>query len=133
LPVHRIGVSVPPELLEEFDRTMREMGFRDRSKAIQAAMRGFITDFEFKKAGGEGAGVIILLFDHTVRGLEDALTDIQHHYRDIINSTMHIHLNERSCLEILAVKGKTELIKSMNQKLGGVRGVRQIKLVTVHG
>jgi len=49
LPVHRIGVSVPPELLEEFDRTMREMGFRDRSKAIQAAMRGFITDFEFKK------------------------------------------------------------------------------------
>jgi CopG family nickel-responsive transcriptional regulator len=132
LPVHRIGVSVPPELLEEFDRTMREMGFKDRSKAIQAAMRGFITDFEFKKAEGEGVGAIILLFDHTVRGLEEALTDIQHHYRDIINSVTHIHLNERSCLEILAVKGKAELIKSLSQKLGGVRGVRQIKLVTVH-
>jgi hypothetical protein len=25
-------------------------GFKDQSKAIQAAMRGFITDFEFKKA-----------------------------------------------------------------------------------
>jgi CopG family nickel-responsive transcriptional regulator len=133
LPVHRIGVSVPPELLEEFDRTTREMGFKDRSKAIHAAMRGFITDFEFRKAEGEGVGAIILLFDHTVRGLEEALTDIQHRYRDIINSTMHIHLNERSCLEILAVKGKAELVKSLSQKLGGVRGVRQIKLVTVNG
>jgi len=72
------------------------------------------------------------LFDHTVRGLEEALTGIQHHYRDIINSVMHLHLNERSCLEILAVKGKAELIKSLSQKLGGVRGVRHIKLVTVH-
>ena len=72
------------------------------------------------------------MFDHAVRGLEDALTDIQHHYRDVINSVMHIHLNEWSCLEILAVKGKAELIKSLSQKLGGIRGIRQIKLVTVH-
>jgi metal-responsive CopG/Arc/MetJ family transcriptional regulator len=49
LPVHRIGVSVPPELLEEFDRSMREMGFKDRSKAIQAAMRGFISDFSKRR------------------------------------------------------------------------------------
>jgi len=133
LPVHRIGVSIPPDLLEKFDVTMRRMGFRDRSKAIQAAMRSFITEFEFGQAEGEGAGAIIILFDHTVRGLEDALTDIQHDHRDIISSTMHIHLDERNCLEILAVKGKAELIKNLSQKISGVRGVKQIKLVTVHG
>ncbi len=108
------------------------MGFRDRSKAIQAAMRGFIADFEFGRVEGVGVGAIILLFDHTVRGLEDTLTDIQHHHRDIINSTMHVHLNEQTCLEILAIRGKTELIKSLSQELSGVRGVRQVKLVTVH-
>lgn len=132
MPVHRIGVSIPPELLERFDRVAREMGFRDRSKAIQAAMRGFIADFEFGRVEGVGVGAIILLFDHTVRGLEDTLTDIQHHHRDIINSTMHVHLNEQTCLEILAIRGKTELIKSLSQELSGVRGVRQVKLVTVH-
>jgi len=133
LPVHRISVSIPPDLLEKFDLTMRRMGFRDRSKAIQAAMRSFITEFEFGQAEGEGAGAIIILFDHTVRGLEDALTDIQHDHRDIISSTMHVHLDERNCLEIIAVKGKAELIKNLSQKISGVRGVKQIKLVTVHG
>jgi len=133
LPVHRISVSIPPDLLEKFDLTMRRMGIRDRSKAIQTAMRSFITEFEFGQAEGEGAGAIIILFDHTVRGLEDALTDIQHDHRDVISSTMHVHLDERNCLEILAVKGKAELIKNLSQKISGVRGVKQIKLVTVHG
>ncbi|MGC8999243.1 MAG: nickel-responsive transcriptional regulator NikR [Candidatus Bathyarchaeia archaeon] len=132
MPVHRIGVSVPPDLLEKFDLAMHKMGFRDRSKAIQAAMRNFITEFEFGEAEGEVAGAIIILFDHTVRGLEDSLTDIQHGFRDIINSTMHIHLNEKNCLEILAIKGKAELIKNLSQKISGVRGVKQTKLVTVH-
>jgi len=52
---------------------------------------------------------------------------------------MRIHPNERSYLEILAVKGKTKLIKSLSQELGGLEGKasqkgkskRQVKLVTV--
>lgn len=133
MPVHRIGVSIPQDLIEKFDLVTRRMGFKDRSKALQAALRNFIAEFEFGREEGEGAGAIIFLFDHTVRGVEDALTEIQHSYREVINSTMHVHLNEQNCLEILAVKGKTEIIKNLCQKISGVRGVKQIKLVTVHG
>ncbi|MEM3766782.1 MAG: ribbon-helix-helix protein, CopG family [Candidatus Bathyarchaeia archaeon] len=101
MPVHRIGVSIPPDLIEKFDLVTRRMGFKDRSKAVQAALRNFIAEFEFGREESEGAGAIIFLFDHTVRGVEDALTDIQHSYREVINSTMHVHLNEQNCLEIL--------------------------------
>ncbi|TMI29665.1 hypothetical protein E6H28_06080 [Candidatus Bathyarchaeota archaeon] len=39
-------MSLPPELLEAFDRASEHSGYRDRSKALQAAMRSFISDFE---------------------------------------------------------------------------------------
>ncbi|MGQ9545472.1 MAG: nickel-responsive transcriptional regulator NikR [Candidatus Bathycorpusculaceae bacterium] len=132
MPVNRIGVSVPPGLLKDFDQTIRKMGFKDRSKAIQVAIRNFITELEQLEEEGESVGAIIFLFDHNVRGLEDTLTCVQHSHRDIINSTMHIHLDEQNCLEILAIRGKAQLVKRLTQQLSGVRGIKQIKLVRMH-
>src|SRR2546426_11902514 len=42
----RISMSLPPALLEAFDRVSHQSGYADRSKALQAAMRAFISDFE---------------------------------------------------------------------------------------
>ncbi len=40
----RISMSLPPGLLEAFDRVSHQSGYADRSKALQAAMRAFISD-----------------------------------------------------------------------------------------
>ncbi len=129
----RFGVSVPNELLKEFDAVVKKMGFRDRSKAIQVAMRNLISDYEWlHEVEGTCAGAIIMIFDHTVKGLEDSITHVQHHFIDIISSTMHIHLDERNCLEIVAVKGKSNSIRELAQKLANIRGIKQIKIAIVH-
>lgn len=131
--VSRIGVSVPPELLREFDETIKRVGYKDRSKAIHVAMRNLIGDYEWmREAEGVGVGAIVMLYDHTVRGLEDVLTDAQHDYRTIVNSTMHIHLDERNCLEIIAVKGEFKRIKDLTKELTKKRGIKQLKLTVVH-
>ena len=39
-------------------------------------------------------------------GLQEALTDIQHRFRSVVNSTTHIHLDESRCMEIISVRGK---------------------------
>jgi len=128
----RFGVSVPRELLEEFDKTLKSMGFRDRSKAIQVAMRNLLSEYRWMKdIKGVCTGAIILLFDHTVKGLEDTLTHVQHDFTDIITSTMHIHLDERNCLEIIAVKGESESIKDLAHKLTTIRGVKQLRIAVV--
>ena len=43
--------------------------------------------------------------------------DIQHHFRDVIVSTMHIHLEFEKCLEIIAVSGPYERVKRLHQDL----------------
>jgi CopG family transcriptional regulator, nickel-responsive regulator len=37
-PVKRISLSLPSELLSEFDKSMVREGYMDRSKAIQTAL-----------------------------------------------------------------------------------------------
>ena len=45
--VARISISLPPSLLEEFDRVISSIGF-DRSKAIQQAMRDYISEYQWE-------------------------------------------------------------------------------------
>jgi CopG family nickel-responsive transcriptional regulator len=125
--VTRFSVSVDPELLDEFDETIGEIGY-SRSTAIQVAMRDFLTEQNWsKEKKGVIAGAITMIYDHHVKGLGNTLTGIQHDFRDTISSTIHVHLDHDSCLEILAVKGDIKRIKELTQNLKVSRGVKQLK------
>lgn len=129
--VLRFSVSVPPQLLLEFDKAIACLGY-DRSKAIQLAMRNFLTEYKWEtEKKGVVAGTVTIIYDHEVKGLEETLTDVQHSYREIIGSTMHIHLDKRMCLLVIAVKGEIEKIQEFSKEVMNKRGVKQLKLVTV--
>ena len=46
--VSRISFSLQPKLREEFDEVSRLMGYDERSKALQIAIRNLIGDYELK-------------------------------------------------------------------------------------
>jgi len=73
-----------------------------------------------------------VLLDYTARGLEEALTDVQHRYKDVVSAVMQVHLSEKLSLGVLAVRGRTEEVKDLVKEMGRIRGVKGIKLVTVH-
>ncbi|MDH5806949.1 MAG: CopG family ribbon-helix-helix protein [Candidatus Methanomethylicaceae archaeon] len=121
--VKRFSVSVPIELFNEFDELIKKIN-QDRSKAIQQAMRLYISEYTWKEGVLEGGGAIVLVYDH--EGSEE-LTDLQHDFRDIINSSLHMHLDENNCLEILAIRGNIEKIKELINKIKTCNKVKQIK------
>ncbi|MCS7095954.1 MAG: nickel-responsive transcriptional regulator NikR [Candidatus Bathyarchaeota archaeon] len=128
----RVSVTFPPDLLREFDEVIRKAGYENRSKAVQDAVRLFISERKWLHEGeGKQAGVLMLLYDHEVRGLEESLTDIQHHHFNVISSTMHIHLTGRDCLEAIAVKGDSEEIRKLSDELASKRGVKLLKAMIV--
>jgi len=128
----RVSVTFPPDLLRDFDNVIHKMGYENRSKAVQDAVRLFISEREWlQKEEGLQAGVLMLLYDHEVRGLEDSLTHVQHHYAEIISSTMHIHLTESNCLEVVAVKGDAAEIRKLSDELSSKRGVKLLKTMIV--
>jgi len=128
----RVGVTFPPDLLKDFDEVIGKMGYDNRSKAVQDAVRMFVSERKWlQEERGSQAGVLMLLYDHEVRGLESTLTDVQHHYSHIICSTMHIHLSERECLQVIAVTGDVADIRKLSDELSSKRGVKILKTMLV--
>jgi CopG family nickel-responsive transcriptional regulator len=124
----RVGVTFPPQLLKELDETIESMGYETRSKAIQDAVSFFITEKKFlQRKKGKMSGVLVMVYDHDVKGLEDDLIESQHHHRNIINSVLHVHLSDKECLEAVAVKGDAEDIRKLAQEMATRKGVKQVR------
>ncbi len=129
--ITRAGVTFPPDLLKDFDKIIGKMGYESRSKAIQDAVRLFVSERKWiqQEENTEQTGMIIMVYDHETRGLEEELTEIQHQHKETVTSTMHIHISERDCLEGIAVKGKVSAIRKLSDELATRRGVKIIKTV----
>ncbi|MBT8172197.1 nickel-responsive transcriptional regulator NikR [Candidatus Bathyarchaeota archaeon] len=124
----RVGVTFPPNLLKKLDETIEEMGYESRSKAIQDAVSFFISEQRaLQKQKGKKAGVLVMVYDHDVKGLEDDLIESQHHHRNIINSVLHVHLSDKECLEAVAVKGDAEEIWKLAHEMATRKGVKQVR------
>jgi CopG family transcriptional regulator, nickel-responsive regulator len=128
----RIGVTFPPELLKDFDEITKKMGYESRSKAIQDAVRLYVSERKWvKEEDAEQTGVLLMVYNHDTRGLESDLTEEQHHHSELVSSTMHIHLGEHDCLEVIAVKGIGSEIKHLSDHLASKRGVKILKSMIV--
>ncbi len=129
--VSRVSFSLPPSLLKGFDEACRRAGFRDRSKALQMAMRSFITEhLAVPEHRGRVSGVILLAYDPEVRGLERLLVEAQHEERRIISSSVHNHLDAHSCLEAVMVHGDAARVAELSERLAKQRGVKYVKTVS---
>jgi CopG family nickel-responsive transcriptional regulator len=131
--ITRVGVTFPPDLLDDFDKIVKKMGYESRSKAIQDAVRLFVSEKKWLQEDEERnqTGVLIMVYDHDVRGLESELTDTQHDHSSLIFSTLHIHISKQDCLEAIAVKGKASEIRELSDELSTKKGVKILKTTIV--
>jgi len=126
--LQRFGVSIPQTLLERFDSMIREKGYSNRSEAIRDLIRGFIVEEEWER-GGDVVGSVTLVYSHDVHGITDKLTEMQHTFHGNIISSMHVHLDEQNCMEVLVVAGRSRDVKRIAESLIAARGVKHGKLV----
>jgi CopG family nickel-responsive transcriptional regulator len=127
----RVSLSLSADLLNEFDALSHDLGHSNRSVAVGEAMREFLTNRKWtigKK--GSVAGVIFLTYDHHSRGINAALTELQHEFPDVVTATMHIHLSKHTCLETIAFKGGASRARSLAKTLQSQKGVLDLKVVS---
>ena len=126
--LERFGISLPKDLLAKFDKVIAKKGYENRSEAIRDLMRDHLVE-EAIEEGKEVFGSVTIVFDHHVHDLADKLNHIQHDFFENIISSTHIHLDHHNCLEVLALKGKAERVKTISDKLISTKGVKHGKLV----
>ena len=122
----RFGVSLEEDLLAAFDLSIGGMGYQNRSEAIR--------DHLIQKKVGQGntevIGVVALVYDHRVHRLSDLLADMQHKAEVTVNASLHIHLDEHNCLEVIVIRGRADKVHEIASKLIATKGVQNGKLVT---
>jgi len=125
----RCGISLEENLLKQFDQLISRKGYSNRSEAIRDLIRDSLVKQEWEEGNREIVGAITLVYSHDTRELTDTLTDMQHHFHHSTVSSMHVHLDEHNCLEVLVVRGKGNEIKKIADRLIGTKGVKHGKLV----
>jgi CopG family nickel-responsive transcriptional regulator len=130
--ITRVSLTLPEDLLEELDRSLKAQRYASRSEAVRDALRDFLASYRWRsELKGEQLGAILVMYEHDVRRLTDELMDIQHESADLINAVQHLHVDPKNCLEILVVRGPADRIRQLVDRLGALRGVKQAKLVVV--
>jgi CopG family nickel-responsive transcriptional regulator len=75
-------------------------------------------------------GVILIVFSHARRDLENNLTEFQYEFSDIIHSSMHILLDEVNCLEVVVLRGEGQEVRRAAERMMSLKGVKLVKLTT---
>lgn len=128
----RFGISMPQSLIEQFDAMLVSQGYDNRSEAVRDLVRRALLAPGHIQTEQMVMGTIVLVYDHHVSDLPMVLTDLQHQYHQEINSTLHIHLNQHQCLEVIVVRGIVSRLRDLQQRIQVLKGVGYAELSVTH-
>ncbi len=129
MELERISVAIEKPLLARFDRWLRKRGLSNRSEAVRDLVRARLVEDEATRGDAEAVASLTLIYDHDQRELSDRLVDAGHHHHARVLSTMHVHLDEKLCLEVLALRGRASELQHLADHLLGLKGVKHGRLV----
>ena len=125
----RFGVSMSSRLLERFDELIATQGYTNRSEAIRDLVRDRLVESDWEANKGKVAGVVAMVYDHEMRLLGDRLTGLQHQLGHLVVSTLHIHLDDRDCLEVVVMSGLGDEVRELANRLLSLKGVKHGRLL----
>ena len=130
--IKRVSLTLPAELLAELNSSLKAQGYASRSEAVRDSLRDFLASYRWRRElRGQLVGVLVLMYEHDVRGLTDAIMRIEHGGGSMMNTVQHLHLDAKNCLETSVLRGSAAKIRKIVEQLGALRGVKQAKLVIV--
>jgi len=130
--IERVGVSLDKRLLSAFDKLIAKQGYGSRSEAIRDLIRRQISSERLSNPKAKAVAAVFLVYDHHSTKLMDKLTHLQHSHILQTISSMHIHLDEHDCLEVIVLRGQVGEINKMAENIVSLKGVKlgRINLVT---
>ncbi|MEJ2647561.1 MAG: nickel-responsive transcriptional regulator NikR [Sedimentisphaerales bacterium] len=130
--LERIGVSLDEDLLAEFDKLIAKQGYKSRSEAIRDLVRLQLSEEQLENPQAKAVAAVFLVYDHHSTKLTDSLVDLQHSHTFAesmqVISSLHVHLDERDCLEIIVFRGRAGEIRKIGEKILSMKGVKLGKI-----
>ena len=127
--LERVSLAIEKDLIERFDALIARDGKANRSEAIRDLIRARLVEQEVAVERGEAVASVTILYDHHKRELAERLVSAGHDHHKAVLASMHVHLDEVNCLEVVALRGKAKDVRHLAEHLIGMKGVKHGKLV----
>lgn len=127
--VARFTVSIEEDLLDDFERYLKEQKFETRSEAVRQIVRDTLAAQRWKSQSGRAEATLTIVYDHHHGQLQERLMELQHDHTDMIVSTLHVHLDHNSCLEVIVLRGTVSRLADLAARLKGLKGIQHGSLV----
>jgi len=126
----RFGVAMDRPLLDHLDVIVSARGVT-RSEILRDLVRAEVVKTQVQR-GVPAYASLTLVYDHHVRDLTEKLTEVQHELGDRVRSTLHVHLDHDRCLEVIVLRGRSDELQRIGERLLATRGVKHggIEIVT---
>ena len=123
--MQRVTITIDDDLDAELDRFMRTRGYDNRSEAIRDLARSGLQQAAMEISGPRPCvAALVYVYDHEARELPKRLTRDFHKHHDLAQATLHVHLDEESCMEVTVLKGRGSEVQRFADHIIAERGVR---------
>ncbi|MBA2227361.1 nickel-responsive transcriptional regulator NikR [Thermogemmata fonticola] len=124
----RFSVSLEAELLRAFDQYVRAGAFATRSEAIRQLLLESLTRKSFAADQAPVLATLTLVYEHHRPHLVEKLLTLQHEHAEQVIATMHVHMDQDRCLEVLVLRGRGRELVRLAESLRGLKGVHRGEL-----
>ena len=101
------------------------------SVSTEAIRAGLQQSAENAEASGQCVAALVYVYDHAARDLSRRLVQNFHGHHDLALATLHVHLDDDSCMEVTALKGASGDVKHLAEHVIAERGVRYGRMVMI--
>jgi len=122
--LERIGVSLDSDLLADFDKLIAQQGYQSRSEALRDLVRQRLSQERLSDPKAKAVAAVLLVYDHHAARLTEKLVDLQHSHLLHAISSMHVHLDQHDCLEIIVLRGQVGEINRVGEQILSMKGVK---------
>lgn len=122
----RFSITVPEELLSEFETEYYAANRENRSEAVRSLMREYLSRERWRCSEGEICATVTIVYDHHLPEVTRSLTSAQHDSGDVIICSTHVHLSHHTCLECVITKGNSQEIQKFVDSLRKIRGIKSL-------
>ncbi|MGD9659517.1 MAG: nickel-responsive transcriptional regulator NikR [Methylocystis sp.] len=130
--MQRVTITIDEELMSALDQYMEAGGHRNRSEAVRDLVRaGLLKTPEADDSARSCVAALVYVYDHETRQLSKRLMTDHHSHADMSIATLHVHMDEATCLEVSLLKGRKSDVEHFAGHVIGERGVRYGQLVVV--
>ena len=125
----RFSVAMPEDLLVKFDHLVARRGLaKNRSEVVRDLLREALVEDECSVPGRIVMGTLTIVYNHHANDLQEKLHHIQHTYLDMVVASMHVHVDQDNCLEVIILKGESGEVQDVANLIIGTKGVKTGRL-----